>query len=62
LLSTKLLHQSSELETERWLKENSATAELYKTQENISRYKLYKAATSIYQNKEFTTKVILKKI
>ncbi len=53
LLSTKLLHPSSELETERWLKENSATAELYKTQENISRYKLYKAATSMYQNKEF---------
>ncbi len=52
LLSTKLLHPSSELETERWLKENSATAELYKTQENISRYKLYKAATSMYENKE----------
>ena len=52
LLSTKLLHPSSELEAERWLKENSATSELYKTQENISRYKLYKAAESMYKNKE----------
>ena len=52
LLSTKLLHPSSELEAERWLKENSATAELYETQENISRYKLYKAAASMYDNKE----------
>lgn len=52
LLSTKLLHPSSELEAERWLKENSASSELYKTQENISRYKLYKAATSMYASKE----------
>ena len=41
LLTAKLLHPSSELETERWLSENSAAPELYKTDENISRYKLY---------------------
>lgn len=51
LLTAKLIHPSSELETERWLSENSATGELYKTEENISRYKLYKAATEMYDNK-----------
>lgn len=53
LLITKLLHPSSELETERWLLENSAASELYQTDENISRYKLYKAAEQMYANKEF---------
>lgn len=57
LLTAKLLHPSSELETERWLKENSAAAQLYeKPQENISRYKLYKAADKMYENKEFIDK------
>jgi len=53
LLTAKLLHPSSELETERWLSENSAATELYQTNENISRYKLYKAAKQMYDNKEF---------
>ena len=53
LLTTKMLHPSSELEAERWLSENSAAAELYETDENISRYKLYKAAEQMYANKEF---------
>lgn len=52
LLTAKLIHPSSELETERWLSDNSATVELYNTEENISRYKLYKAATEMYENKE----------
>lgn len=52
LLTAKLLHPSSELETERWLCEKSAAGELYKTQENISRYKLYKATTAMYTVKE----------
>lgn len=53
LLTAKMLHPSSELETERWLMENSASAELYKINEDISRYKLYKAAEQMYANKEF---------
>ena len=52
LLTAKMLHPSSELETERWLSENSAAGELFETDENISRYKLYKAAEQMYQNKE----------
>lgn len=52
LLTTKLLHPSSELETERWLNENSAACELYSHNESISRYKLYKAATVMYSVKE----------
>ena len=41
LLTAKLLHPSSELETERWLEENSAAIELYPSITNVSRYKLY---------------------
>ena len=52
LLTAKAIHPSSELESERWLNENSAIKELYKTNEKISRYKLYKAATQMYNNKK----------
>jgi len=62
LLTAKLLHPSSELETERWLSENSAAAELYCTDENISRYKLYKAATKMYEAKERIEKKLYSKI
>lgn len=53
LLTAKLIHPSSELETERWLNENSAAYELYAGIDNISRYKLYKVASKLYENKEF---------
>lgn len=53
LLTAKLLHPSSERETERWLKENSAAGDLYPIAENISRYKLYKVATSMYEAKDY---------
>jgi hypothetical protein len=62
LLTAKLLHPSSELETQRWLCENSAANELYKTQENISRYKLYKAATAMYSEKATIEKMLYTKI
>lgn len=52
LLTGKLLHPSSELEAERWLKENSGARELYPTKEDISRYRLYGAAGAMYQNKD----------
>jgi len=51
LLTAKAIHPSSELETERWLHENSATKELYNINEKVSRYRLYKAATQMYDYK-----------
>jgi hypothetical protein len=52
LLTAKLIHPSSELETERWLKESSAAVDLYNETEQIaSRYRLYKASEMLYDNK-----------
>ena len=51
LLTAKLLHPSSELETERWLKENSGAQELYKLDSTVSRYYLYQAADKLYEQK-----------
>ena len=51
LLTAKAIHPSSELETGRWLHESSATKELYNINEEVSRYKLYKAATQMYNHK-----------
>ena len=51
LLTAKAIYPSSELESERWLDEASATKELFNTTGKISRYKLYKAATQMYSNK-----------
>lgn len=53
LLTAKMVHPSSELETQRWLKENAATMELYNEQnDKATRYQLYKVATMLYTNKE----------
>lgn len=52
LLTAKLIHPSSELETERWLNENSAALELYKQVETISRYKLYQVTRKMYDQKQ----------
>jgi hypothetical protein len=52
LLTAKLLHPSSELETQRWLDQNSACAELFDYQEDITRYSLYQVATKMYCEKE----------
>jgi hypothetical protein len=54
LLTTKMIHPSSELETERWLKENSGATELYSTDDDhpVSRYRLYKAADHMYKHKD----------
>lgn len=62
LLTGKLLHPSSELETERWLKENSGARELYPTKEDISRYRLYGAAEAMYQNKDMIEKGLYDKV
>jgi len=59
LLTAKMVHPSSELESERWLKENSATMELYGQQgHNVTRYHLYKVAQILYDNKEIIEKRI----
>ncbi|MDC0584828.1 IS1634 family transposase [Bacteroidales bacterium] len=58
LLTSKLIHPSSELETERWLNENTAALELYDQAETVSRYKLYKAATGLYNKKEAVDSII----
>ena len=51
LLTAKLLHPSSELETQRWLNENSGAANLYKDPDEMTRYRLYQSATKMYENK-----------
>ncbi len=59
LLTAKLIHPSSELETERWLKENSGAMELYGEEEfSTTRYRLYQAATMLYKEKELIEKEI----
>ena len=54
LLTAKLLNPSSELETERWLKEDSGVSKLYQSDDNhiATRYRLYKAATGMFKNKD----------
>lgn len=52
LLTAKLIHPSSELETERWLKESSGAMELYGEEGfSTTRYRLYQAATKLYEEK-----------
>ena len=53
LLTARLVHPSSELETERWIGENSGVDELYNLDDNhpVTRYRLYKAATHLYKHK-----------
>lgn len=52
LLTAKLIHPSSELETERWLKESSGAMELYGEEGfSTTRYRLYQAATKLYEER-----------
>ncbi len=62
LLTGKLLHPSSELEAERWLKENSGVGELYPTKEDVSRYRLYRAAEAMYKSKDSIEKELYGKL
>jgi hypothetical protein len=57
LLTAKLIHPSSELETERWLKENSGAIELYDEEDfSTTRYRLYQSATMLYKEKDLIEK------
>lgn len=62
LLMGKALHPGSELETERWLGEQSAYRGLYDIQHPVSRYKLYQAATALYEHKEDIERGLYNKI
>ncbi len=61
LLTAKLLHPSSELETERWLNHNSASPELFDYEEQITRYSLYQATSKMYSQKEIIDKELYSK-
>lgn len=52
LLTAKLLHPSSELETQRWLNQNSAATSLYDYSDDVTRYSLYQLATKMYSQKQ----------
>jgi hypothetical protein len=52
LLTAKLIHPSSELETERWLNENSGALELYDNIDIITRYKLYQVGTKMFKARQ----------
>lgn len=59
LLTAKLLHPSSELESERWLKENSGAMELYgEEQFSTTRYRLYQAGALLYSKKDMLENLI----
>ena len=61
LLTAKMLHPSSELETERWLQENSGIQELHNVRTDhhpVTRYRLYKAATHMYKYKDEIEKAL----
>ncbi len=60
LLTARLVHPSSELETERWISENSGVGELYNPGDNhpVTRYRLYKAATHLYKHKNEIEKLL----
>ena len=60
LLTARLVHPSSELETERWICENSGVDELYNPGDNhpVTRYRLYKAATHLYKHKNGIEKLL----
>ena len=61
LLMAKLLHPSSELETQRWLNQNSGAIELLDYSNDITRYSLYKASTKMYDNKHCIDDQLYKK-
>ena len=57
LITAKMIHPSSELETERWLQESSGAMELYGEEEfSTTRYRLYQAATQLYEQKDLIEK------
>jgi len=58
LLTAKMIHPSSELESERWMHENSALSELYGSQGVPSRYKMYQVTEQLYGKKKIIEKHI----
>lgn len=62
LLTAKLLHPSSELEAMRWLNTNSAALQLYDDYGDMTRYRLYQAASSMYKEKKQLDELVYQKI
>ena len=53
LIAAKMLHPSSELETERWLQTHTELPRLFDIDEQeITRYRLYQSAEKLYQHRE----------
>lgn len=53
MIAAKMLHPSSELETERWLQNNTELPRLFGLEpQPINRYLLYKTAIKLYEGKE----------
>jgi len=53
LIAAKMLHPSSELETERWLQTHTELPRLFEIDEqDITRYRLYQTAEKLYQHRE----------
>ena len=51
VLTAKMVHPSSDLESQRWMDENSALSELYGPTGVPSRYQIYKVSDLLYKNK-----------
>jgi len=62
LLIAKLLHPSSDLEAQRWLNESSGAADLFNDTDEMTRYRLYQATTSMYKNKVALDSLLYNKI
>jgi hypothetical protein len=58
VLKNLTINPSSELETERWLNENSASLELNDGAKTVSRYKLYQVTAKLYNKKEAVDSII----
>ncbi|HUX57433.1 MAG TPA: IS1634 family transposase [Bacteroidales bacterium] len=61
LIAAKMLHPSSELETERWLQNNTKLPHLFGLEpQSINRYLLYKTAIKLYEGKEMIEDTLYK--
>ena len=60
---SRMVHPASELETERWLHENTGLNQLYELSDSaVSRYALSKSVSYLYENKDIIEKFLYKKV
>ena len=61
MIAAKMLHPSSELETERWLQNNTELPRLFGLNpESVTRYLLYKTAIGLYEGKDIIEDTLYK--